>query len=148
VKKPATTNAEEPRYLVASAKTQGVFLVEAKWTRFQPIAHVIKGVIDEGGLGFSVIVHADLSTDFDIEIGSPVQLGDFLRDAPDPRPKAWRRCNLGLVSVSTNAVLIVDRQIDGEPGDLPPSLGMDTIVVYVLYSSQLVQAIIALRTPG
>jgi hypothetical protein len=27
------------------------------WTRFQPVAHVIEGIIDEGGLGAPVMVH-------------------------------------------------------------------------------------------
>ena len=73
MEKPATTNAEEFRSLVALAKTHGVFLMEAMWTRFQPIAHAIKGIIDEGGLGAPVMVHADLSTDFDIESRSPIR---------------------------------------------------------------------------
>jgi len=55
--------------LVSLARQHGVFLMEAMWTRFQPIAQAIKGVIDQGGLGAPVMVHADLSGDFDIESG-------------------------------------------------------------------------------
>jgi predicted dehydrogenase len=67
VEKPATTNAKEFRALVALARTRGVFLMEAMWTRFQPIARAVKEIIDEGALGDPVMVHADLSADFDIE---------------------------------------------------------------------------------
>jgi predicted dehydrogenase len=67
VEKPATTNAEDFRSLVALARKHGVFLMEAMWTRFQPIAQAIRGIIDEGSLGAPVMVHADLSGDFDIE---------------------------------------------------------------------------------
>jgi len=67
VEKPATSNAEEFRSLVDLAAKHGVFLMEAMWTRFQPIALAVKRVIDEGRIGAPVLVHADLSNDFDIE---------------------------------------------------------------------------------
>jgi predicted dehydrogenase len=67
VEKPATTNAEDFRLLAALAKAHGVFLMEAMWTRFQPISQSIRGIIDQGSLGAPVMVHADLSFDFDIE---------------------------------------------------------------------------------
>ena len=70
VEKPATTNAEQFRSLVDLAAKRGVFFMEAMWTRFQPIALAIKHVIDEGRIGAPVLVHADLSRDFDIESGS------------------------------------------------------------------------------
>jgi len=112
VEKPATTNAEEFRSLVALAKTHGVFLMEAMWTRFLPIAAAIKAIIDEGDLGAPVMVHADLSSDFDIESGSSVidRLLEHMfalalklahrhpANTPNSRPKAWRRCHFGLVS--------------------------------------------------
>jgi len=41
--------------------------MEAMWTRFQPIAHEIKKVIDSGELGDVRVLHADLSGDFDID---------------------------------------------------------------------------------
>lgn len=67
VEKPATTNADEFRSLVDLATKHGVFLMEAMWTRFQPIALAVKRVIEEGRIGAPVLVHADLSGDFDIE---------------------------------------------------------------------------------
>jgi predicted dehydrogenase len=67
VEKPATTNAEEFRSLVALARTHRVFLMEAMWTRFLPIALAIERIIDKGDLGAPVVVHADMSSEFDIE---------------------------------------------------------------------------------
>ncbi|KAI0305894.1 NAD(P)-binding protein [Multifurca ochricompacta] len=67
VEKPATTNTQEFRSLVTLAKQHGVFLMEAMWTRFQPVARAVKQNIDLGVLGAPVMVHADLSGDFDIE---------------------------------------------------------------------------------
>lgn len=41
--------------------------MEAMWTRFQPAVKEIRALIDGGSLGDPVIVHADLSVDFDYE---------------------------------------------------------------------------------
>ncbi|KAF8582789.1 NAD(P)-binding protein [Ramaria rubella] len=65
--KPFTSNAAELRDLIEIAKKRGLFLMEAMWTRFQPIAHEVKKVIDSGELGDIRVLHADLSGDFDIE---------------------------------------------------------------------------------
>jgi predicted dehydrogenase len=82
VEKPATTNAEDFRSLVALAKTHGVFLMEAMWTRFQPISQSIREIIDQGNLGAPVMMHADLSFDFDIEselsLSAPSSIRGFL----------------------------------------------------------------------
>ena len=62
-----TSNAAELRSLVALAKENGVFFMEAMWTKFQPFARAFKRVLEDGGLGHPVSLHADLSGDFDIE---------------------------------------------------------------------------------
>ncbi|KAI0320876.1 hypothetical protein OF83DRAFT_1052271 [Amylostereum chailletii] len=67
VEKAATSNAAEWRALCVLAKEAGVFLMEAMWTRFQPVAHEVKKVIDEGNLGAPVVMHGDLSGDFDLD---------------------------------------------------------------------------------
>ena len=136
VEKPATTNAEEFRSLVALAKVHGVFLMEAMWTRFLPIAVAIKEIIDKGDLGAPVMVHADLSSDFDIESGSSVEahIPNFVSilklavtyrhpaNTPNSRPRAWRRRHFGLVSQNFQChwwwLLIIKAQ-----GPLPPCLG-------------------------
>lgn len=41
--------------------------MEAMWTRFHPLALEVKKIAEEGSLGKPVMLHADLSGDFDIE---------------------------------------------------------------------------------
>ena len=65
--KATTSNAYELRELLALAKEKNLFFMEAMWTRFQPIAKEVKRVAEEGSLGLPVVLHADLSGDFDIE---------------------------------------------------------------------------------
>ncbi|KAF6761551.1 hypothetical protein DFP72DRAFT_803397 [Ephemerocybe angulata] len=65
--KPVTSNAAELRSLLAAAKEHKVFFMEAMWTRFQPLALEVKRIAEEGSLGKPVVLHADLSGDFDVE---------------------------------------------------------------------------------
>lgn len=65
--KPFTSNAAELRDLIKLASEKKLFLMEAMWTRFQPIAYDIKKVIDSGVLGDIKVLHADLSGDFDVD---------------------------------------------------------------------------------
>jgi len=95
VEKPATTNSAELRELLALAQKNGVFFMEAMWTRFQPVALAVKRLIDEGNLGDPVMVHADLSGDFDIEnipkthrILDPMLGGGAILDL-GPYPLVW-----------------------------------------------------------
>lgn len=41
--------------------------MEAMWTRFQPLTLEVKRIAEEGTLGDPVLLHADLSHDFDIQ---------------------------------------------------------------------------------
>jgi hypothetical protein len=41
--------------------------MEAVWTRFQPLSLEVKKIAESGALGLPVLLHADLSGDFDIE---------------------------------------------------------------------------------
>ncbi len=65
--KATTSNGAELRELLALAKEKQLFFMEAMWTRFQPITKEVKRVAEEGSLGLPVVLHADLSGDFDIE---------------------------------------------------------------------------------
>ena len=53
--------------MIKLAKEKNVFFMEALWTRFQPLTIELKKVAEETGLGDPVVLHADLSGDFDIE---------------------------------------------------------------------------------
>jgi len=64
--KPVTLNAAELRSLIAAAKEQNVFFMEAVWTRFQPLVREVKRIAEEGALGLPAMLHADLSGNFDV----------------------------------------------------------------------------------
>jgi len=59
VEKAFTINAAEARDLVATARAEGLFLMEAMWTRFLPHIAQIRGLLDDGVLGEIVTVTAD-----------------------------------------------------------------------------------------
>jgi predicted dehydrogenase len=59
VEKALTMNASEARDLVATARSTGLFLMEAMWTRFLPHVVAIRELLAQGVLGSIVTVNAD-----------------------------------------------------------------------------------------
>jgi predicted dehydrogenase len=59
VEKAFAMNAAEARDIVALARTKGLFLMEAMWTRFLPHVVEIRRLLAEGALGDIVTVTAD-----------------------------------------------------------------------------------------
>jgi predicted dehydrogenase len=59
IEKAFTMNAAEARDLVATARAEGLFLMEAMWTRFLPHIAEIRRLLAEGALGEIVTVTAD-----------------------------------------------------------------------------------------
>lgn len=57
--KPLGVNSAQAEELVALARSKGVFLMEAYWTRFFPATRKAKEVIDSGMLGAPTYVQAD-----------------------------------------------------------------------------------------
>jgi predicted dehydrogenase len=93
--KPVTLNAAELRSLLAAAKENGVFFMEALWTRFHPLAKEVKNIAESGVLGEPVAVYADLSIDFGLDklpktnrILDPALGGGALLDL-GPYPLFW-----------------------------------------------------------
>lgn len=62
-----TSNSAELQSLLSLAKANGVFFMEAMWTRFQPLSRAFKNVLEDGRLGPPVSLYADLSHHFNIE---------------------------------------------------------------------------------
>lgn len=58
--KALTINASEAAELVALARTRGLFLMEAVWTRFLPSVHRALDLIDAGEIGDIAWIRADL----------------------------------------------------------------------------------------
>ncbi|KAG5639087.1 hypothetical protein H0H81_007031 [Sphagnurus paluster] len=93
--KPVTCNVAELRSLLLAAKEHDVFFMEAVWTRFQPLTLEVKRIAEEGSLGAPVVLHADLSGDFDVQnipkthrILDPALGGGALLDL-GPYPLVW-----------------------------------------------------------
>lgn len=59
VEKPFALDAAEARQMVSLARSQGLFLMEAMWTRFLPHVVRIRQILKEGKLGRIVSVQAD-----------------------------------------------------------------------------------------
>ncbi|KAJ3486810.1 hypothetical protein NLI96_g3983 [Meripilus lineatus] len=93
--KATTSNAAELRDLLKLAKERNRFFMEAMWTRFQPLTKEVKKIAEDGILGDPVLLHADLSGDFDIDnipktdrILDPMLGGGALLDL-GPYPMVW-----------------------------------------------------------
>jgi predicted dehydrogenase len=84
VEKPFTMNASEAEELVATARAEGLFLMEAMWTRFLPHIVDIRRLIADGALGEIVTVSADhgqwFAEDRDFRLFAPELGGGALLD--------------------------------------------------------------------
>lgn len=97
--KPVTSNVAELRSLLAAAKEQGVFFMEALWTRFQPLVKEVKKIAESGILGEPVALQADLSSDFKLQgLSAFLCCGQINRTPsrvaedsqnPQPLPRRW-----------------------------------------------------------
>lgn len=63
--KPFTFDVAELDELMAIAKEKKLFLMEAVWTRFQPIAYAVQDVLKSGKLGQVKRMFADFSMNFE-----------------------------------------------------------------------------------
>jgi len=84
VEKAFTRNAAEAREVVESARTAGVFAMEAMWTRFLPHVDVVRRCLEEGLLGDVHTVMADhgqrLYPDGPQRLSDPALAGGALLD--------------------------------------------------------------------
>ena len=51
VEKSFAANAAQAKAMIAEAERQGVFITEAIWTRYLPMSHKIKELLDGGAIG-------------------------------------------------------------------------------------------------
>lgn len=59
--KPAGINKKEVEEMVAIAKENNVFLMEALWSRFNPAIRKVKELVDDGSIGELRYLHADFA---------------------------------------------------------------------------------------
>ncbi|MGH2936612.1 MAG: Gfo/Idh/MocA family protein [Solirubrobacterales bacterium] len=117
VEKPFAMNAGEAREIVAVARRQGLFAMEAMWTRFLPHVGVIRDWIAQGVLGEIVTVTADhgqwFAEDRDFRLFAPELGGGALLDL-GVYPVSFASMILGtpsrIVSISDPAFTGVDAQ--------------------------------------
>ncbi|XP_057569444.1 trans-1,2-dihydrobenzene-1,2-diol dehydrogenase isoform X1 [Hippopotamus amphibius kiboko] len=62
--KPMGVNALEVHEMVAEARSRGLFLMEAIWTRFFPAVEALRSVLAQGTLGDLRVVRADFGKNF------------------------------------------------------------------------------------
>lgn len=60
VEKAFTANARETTELLQLAESKGVFVTEAIWTRYMPLSHMIKELLDGGAIGEPRLLSASL----------------------------------------------------------------------------------------
>lgn len=65
--KPFTMNAREAEELVAEARSRGLFLMEAMWTRFLPHMVEVRRLLAEGAIGEPRMLHADFGFRRDLD---------------------------------------------------------------------------------
>lgn len=61
VEKPFCVNAKEAEELLSYAKKKGVFITEAMWVRYMPMADTIKKLLKDGVIGTPKMIMANLS---------------------------------------------------------------------------------------
>lgn len=61
VEKPFCVNAKEAEELLSYAKKKGVFITEAMWVRYMPMAGMIKKLLKDGVIGTPKMIMANLS---------------------------------------------------------------------------------------
>ncbi|WVQ83748.1 hypothetical protein IAT38_005892 [Cryptococcus sp. DSM 104549] len=93
--KPFVLNVDELDELVSIAKEKKLFLMEAVWTRFHPIAYAVEEVLKSGKLGKPKRFTADFSMDWDLDAADPSHYmtdpargGGSLLDMA-PYPSVW-----------------------------------------------------------
>lgn len=60
VEKAFTANAEQAEKLICRAKEKNVFITEAIWTRYMPLSHKVKEIMDSGIIGEPRVLTATL----------------------------------------------------------------------------------------
>lgn len=82
--KPFTVNADETEELIRTARSRGLFLMEAMWTRYLPAIRKVKEWIAEGRIGEVRAINANFGykgeRDLDGRLLNPLKAGGALLD--------------------------------------------------------------------
>ena len=97
LEKPFAMDVASANRIAGTARSAGVFCMEAMWTRFLPLTRYVKRMVDSSAIGDVRIVHAELDTN-PLRI---VELADALRNGRRPYPPHDFTCH---VTESTLAI--------------------------------------------
>jgi predicted dehydrogenase len=126
VEKPFTMNAVEARELVAAARAEKLFCMEAMWTRFLPHIAQIRHLVAEGALGEIVTVSADhgqwFAKDPEFRLFAPELGGGALLDL-GVYPVSFASMLLGAPST---IVSLIDPAFTGVDGQTSMLFGYDS----------------------
>lgn len=83
--KPIAVNSKDLKRMIATANEEGVFLMEAMWSRFNPSVQKVKQLIEDGKIGDVGYLNADftyygLERDVDCRILNPALAGGSILD--------------------------------------------------------------------
>jgi predicted dehydrogenase len=70
--KPLTVNAQEAKDIVSLARTSGVFVMEAMWTRFLPLVARLRDMLDQNIIGDVRHLMADVASEVDFDAAGRV----------------------------------------------------------------------------
>lgn len=70
--KPMSVNYAATQVMVDVARAQGVFLMEAFWTRFMPLTHALEELLRKGAIGEVKYVRADFGVSFGFDTESRI----------------------------------------------------------------------------
>lgn len=122
--KPMGVNAAEVREMVAEARSRGLFLMEALWTRCFPATEALKSVLAQGTLGDLRAARAEFGLDL-----------SFL-----PRSRDWAQAGGGLLDCGIYCVQFISMVFGGQRPEKISAVGRihetgvdDTVTVLLQY---------------
>ena len=120
--KPFATSAAEAQAMADTARTMGVFCMEAMWMRFIPIVRTLRERIRRGDIGQVRMLHA--------ELGFPIPF-DRARRCYDPTPGGGALLDLGIYPLSL-AWFLLGRPEEGRALATHAATGVDDQTAIVL----------------
>ncbi|XP_015977884.2 trans-1,2-dihydrobenzene-1,2-diol dehydrogenase [Rousettus aegyptiacus] len=122
--KPMGVNAAEVREMVAEARSRGVFLMEAIWTRFFPAVEALRSALAQGMLGDLRVARAEFGKDLKCV----------------PRAMDWAQAGGGLLDLGIYCIQFISMVFGGQKPEKISAVGRrhetgvdDTVTVLLQY---------------
>uniref|UniRef100_A0A673V871 Trans-1,2-dihydrobenzene-1,2-diol dehydrogenase n=1 Tax=Suricata suricatta TaxID=37032 RepID=A0A673V871_SURSU len=122
--KPMGVNAAEVREMVAEARSRGLFLMEAIWTRFFPAMEALKSAVSQGTLGELRVARAEFGKDL----------------THVPRAVDWAQAGGGLLDIGIYCIQFISMVFGGQKPEKIVAMGRrhetgvdDTVSVLLQY---------------